>query len=43
VLLIAAADGDASRQEAAALADAYKRQFAQQSVGIIAQTACAAF
>jgi hypothetical protein len=43
MLLIATPDTPAVRASVAALAAAYRRQFNQQSVGIVAEPACASF
>jgi len=43
MLLIATPDTPAARDSIAALAAAYRQQFHQQSVGIVAEPACAAF
>lgn len=43
LVLIAASDETANREKLAAIAEAYKRRFSQQSVGLILKPACASF
>ncbi|RXT57039.1 hypothetical protein B6S44_00915 [Bosea sp. Tri-44] len=43
LVLIAMADEAGNREKLAAIAEAYKRSFSQQSVGLILKPACASF
>lgn len=43
VVVIVAADATKVRARLAAVADAYKQRFEQESVGIVVQSVCAAF
>jgi hypothetical protein len=43
LVLIATSDDSANREKLAMIAEAYKRSFRQQSVGLILKSACASF
>lgn len=43
LLLITTSDESANREKLAAIVDAYKSRFSQQSVGLILKSACASF
>lgn len=43
LVLIATSDESANREKLAGIAEAYKRRFSQQSVGLILKPACASF